>query len=174
MKMFDKLSDRSLITVWVGTTLKPNFLYKLVLNLKRKSESAKKTLTEDNIALPDDDLPSLHEIDDTSVNHATKKQLQTKTITKPKAKPKVKPKGITTLPPPVSPNTAFKSLTIRRSPRFFPQQNINLTAHTPVSAPTSASDLLEKFQRPQPRRKVIQLRVTIKWERFGDQIKVKV
>ncbi|XP_074340844.1 uncharacterized protein LOC141678425 isoform X2 [Apium graveolens] len=142
IKMFDKLSDRSVITIWVGTTLKPNSLYKLVISLRSKNEGADNARPDDNIALPNDDFPSLDEIDDTSVNQTTKEQTKAKTITKTKAKPKVKPKlkVNTALPPSISPNTAFKSLTIQRSPRFSPQQNINLTSPTPVSAPTSASD----------------------------------
>lgn len=42
MLMFERFSAEDVIDIWVGTTLKPNALYKLVLNLRRNVEKEMK------------------------------------------------------------------------------------------------------------------------------------
>ena len=52
MTMFQRCSEKKVIVIWVGTTLKPNSLYKLVLNLKRKNESKQaigNNVVDDNV-----------------------------------------------------------------------------------------------------------------------------
>lgn len=66
MLMFERTSSKPEVIIWVGTVLKPNALYKLVLNLKRQNEKKKKNEEIiDNVASDDDDLPSLDDLEDT-------------------------------------------------------------------------------------------------------------
>lgn len=94
MTMFQRLSGKEMIKIWVGTCLKPNPLYKLVLNLRRKNEGTQKGVSE-NVVEGEDDLPQLDDLEDTSVAPVRPKPKQkpkTKPQPKPKPQPKLKPK----------------------------------------------------------------------------------
>lgn len=73
--MFERKTDKNVIDIWVGTVLKPSTLYKLVLNLRRKTK--KKKDTEDNVLNDDDDLPILDDLENTSVKEPKTKNNET-------------------------------------------------------------------------------------------------
>ncbi|XP_063936990.1 uncharacterized protein LOC135147691 isoform X2 [Daucus carota subsp. sativus] len=167
MQMFERFKDSTEIMIWVRTKMQPTPLYKLVMNLRRQNEH-KKTVEVDGNAENEDENDtedefdvSLNDLEDTSVKPSTsnpkqkpKTKAKPKPIAKPKTKakpkPKPKPKTKTTITPnilpspPISPNTAFKNLKIRRSPRFSPLPNTN---NDTVSANASANASVNAFDQ---------------------------
>lgn len=141
--MFERLTG-NVITIWVGTCLKPDQLYKLVLNFRRMNEKTSGMVHES--------LPCLDDLEDTFVPSADKpSQSKTKKVSttkKPKQIPKSRPKAAATNlpPPPVSPKTAFERLPIRRSPRFSPSLTEKATMNPTPSLPEQSL-----FQRKIPK-----------------------
>ena len=66
LRMFERISSEVII-IWVGTTMKPDNLYKLMLNFRRMDEKGKKLC---------DDLPSLEDLENTSIVHGTKNNIE--------------------------------------------------------------------------------------------------
>lgn len=175
MTMFERCQKRDKIDIWIGTNMKPNPLYKLVMNLRRQNEAKKSTKVGGNAEheQESDGLPSLNDLEDTSVKPKTKTKPNPKPKTKPKAKTKTK--VTSSLPPPnISPNTAFKNLTVRRSPRFSPAQNTNndsTSANASINAPPSDQSL---FGRKVPRTTAIRKGLPVESGSSGKTAKRKV
>lgn len=66
MTMFQRLNEKEVINIWVGTVMKPTPIYKTVLNYRSSTEKNK------NVAVCDEEegekLPSLEELEDSSLN----------------------------------------------------------------------------------------------------------
>ncbi|KAL1805200.1 hypothetical protein ACET3Z_028268 [Daucus carota] len=145
MKMFERLAEKEVIHICVGTTFRPNELYKRVLNFRRRTELEKKQGEIEGDAQVFEPGPS---------KIKGKKAKKT-----PKRQPKTIAKSTNvTLPAPITPRTAFKSLPVGKNPRFFPIQTNAATARPTVV--TEHRLLNKKFQRQQQEgRDLVPLRV---------------
>ncbi|KAK1386720.1 hypothetical protein POM88_014898 [Heracleum sosnowskyi] len=84
----------------------------------------------------------------------TKKTRAKKTPKKAPKKTQPKPKSIVNLPPsPVSPKTAFESLTVKRSSRFSPVQNTTVVDPSETTIQSHHSVFLRKIPKTTAKRK---------------------
>ncbi|WOG97735.1 hypothetical protein DCAR_0417076 [Daucus carota subsp. sativus] len=154
--MFERLAEKEVIHICVGTTVRPNELYKTVLNFRRRSElKEKQGETEGNgenegkqgesegngenegkqgETEGDPFSQMLDNEGDAQVFEPGPSKTKGKKGKKtPKRQQKTRAKSANvTLPAPITPKTAFKSLPVRKSPRFSPVQTNAATARPTV------------------------------------------